>query len=99
MNGQAAKATRREIRRAVGPSAIQTIGEQEQAIKWLVQQVNGLRSDVAEQAREGKLTREAGDAINRELRIHFGDAYAVFVRRLPLEDTFLGRLRWLFTGK
>lgn len=46
MNGQTAKATRREIRRAFGDEAINTIAAQDQAIRWLVNEVKTIRLEL-----------------------------------------------------
>lgn len=84
--GQAAiKATRRDIRRAVGAEALTTISEQEQATRWLVQQVQTLRADVYSELADVAKSRMA--------------TTSQFLQLLPATDTFLGRLRWLFLGR
>ena len=85
--GQATvKATRRALRRAVGPDALNTIRDQDQAIGILQAAVSGLQREVATLA------------VNHA---EFKRATALAVTGLVgfRERPFLGRLRWLVTGQ
>lgn len=100
--GQAAvKATRRELRRAVGLAAVETIRQIEEDIGSLDRAVNILRAYVVKVDRDQALfkgaTREAESAIELTAKLDVAECrgrMSAFVGR-----SFLGRLRWLVTGR
>lgn len=88
-----AKATRRDLRRAVGVAAVGTIQQLDVAVGSLGHGLNHLRGDVAELARDHATFKQHTTAA---LSVH--DAVCKG-HDAVLYRPFLGRLRWLLTGR
>ena len=107
MNGHAAKAMRRDLRRAIGTDTVKHLDGQSEAIRWLHEHLEVLRvavaaHDTALGVLDAKLNTE------RTHRLTMADDQRGYVdnedRQLRtrlnehLRMTFWQRLRWLFRG-
>lgn len=94
-----AKATRRDLRRAMGVGAMATIGQQDQAIAVLSNALAGCQREIATLAMNHALTASAYRAEIRAL----SDCYVLHVNGHTTHDertqTFWGRLRWVCLGR
>lgn len=97
MSQSQAKASRREIRRAIGPAAISTFEAHEEAIRSIGIALNDLRAEVVSLAKTlAILSKETRDTL-RDLDDR--TSIATHDARIMLRLSVWGRLRWLFTGK
>lgn len=97
MSESTAREARRDLRRTVGASALETLRGQEQSIASVAASVNSLRNDVVQLAREHtdfKLTTAKGFRGHYDYTSQVAKDFLTFRHR-----TFWGRLRWLLTGR
>jgi len=100
MSQAQAKASRRLIRRAFGPEALDTLNRQGEAILSTINDLNALAADHASLKQDIKT---AGTKLNERLRSERDTAdtrYVVCVGHdAILSRGFFGRLHWLVTGR
>jgi hypothetical protein len=90
-----AKQARRELRRAMGIGALDTIQQQDQATAMLSVAVGDCQRDIASLIDfRQRYLRPGGD-----LATLIAEQNSLLERQEPLRRPFLGRLRWLFLGK
>lgn len=97
MSNSTAKATRRDLRRAIGPAATEHVREIEQAIGIMQNGLASCQREIATLAiNHATLGRGVGQLKEGLAAVgkHAACAYVVTTQR-----GFLGRLRWLFTGQ
>lgn len=99
--GQATeKATRRQIRRAVGTDGLALVSQHDQALASLAMSVNGTRSDISTLARDQALVKKAAMAAFSALEGDVVSARADVAGLIAWRTRgFLARFRWLFTGQ
>lgn len=88
MRQSLAKGTRRAIRRAVGPAALETFGQMEAGLTHTAATLSLLRSDVSALARDYAVSKQELRMVREQV-----------IAREQTHVTFLGRLRWVFTGQ
>lgn len=101
-----AKGQRREIRRAFGAAALETLSDQEQATGLLANGLRGVHQEVAALALDHATFKKDSRALRDLDNLDHGmimDSLIATGDRLdrriePLTRGFLGRLRWLVLG-
>lgn len=101
MSGSSAKAAKREIRRAFGPEALQTISEQETSLLVIGRSLSEVAARL--HAVQGELDTWTVDTAHNHavLQQEFRTLRDAYVARERAQDglTLRGRLRWLLTGR
>lgn len=90
-----AKATRRDLRRAMGVGAMATIGQQDQAMAVLSNALAGCQREIA--------TLAMNHATEKRALLALSDCYVLHVNGHTTHDertqTLWGRLRWVCLGR
>ncbi len=99
MRQAVAKGMRRDIRRALGPTAIQTLDNHAAGIRGMQRDLTDLASDHAQQKQDiTKRIAGLSERITKE-RETADERYGLSVdHQAILGGSFLDRLRWLLTG-
>lgn len=99
MRQQLAKGIRRDIRRAMGPTAIQTLDNHAGAIRGLQQDILALSTDHIAQKKALTGTNARLDERIRIERETADERYTLSVQHdAVIRGSFMDRLRWLLTG-
>lgn len=97
MSESTAREARRDLRRTVGLSALETLRGQEQSIASVAASVNSLRNDVIALARDHATFKKDSAFMEGCHDARLANLHERVERYEHM--TFWGRLRWLVTGR
>lgn len=100
MSGSSAKETRRELRRSMGEAAASAVGEMQQNIGTLANSVTNAHRKIDGQTQDHGMLFDYLAKQIAEVRTDLMTLNITIANeKLPRENTFIGRLRWLVTGR